>query len=252
MWDENENSMCCATFYENPTTWNMAFSEAQPNPWNMTLDVNQGQTSVISDTIGTNYTVTVFFHSLDSDGDGWMDSMETQCGPDLDGDGIPDGTDPNNASDSPSDFDGDGICDALDDDIDGDGLDNDLDDVDFDSNTSATDTDGDGIVDIDDPDDDNDGWDDLYEYICVYEIGGAPAYAGLQDSIMPYDYDNDGLCDNGVAMSWTNDSTGDGVGDLTVEEWIMMHGQSPSYTVTSKTDHGLATVSYTHLRAHET
>ncbi len=242
MWDENQNSLCCSTFFENPTTYDMSFSEAQPTPWNMTIDVNQGQTAVISDTVGTNYTVTVFFYSLDSDGDGWMDSIENQCGPDLDGDGIPDGTDPNNASDSPNDFDGDGICDALDDDIDGDGLDNDLDDVDFDSNTSASDTDGDGIVDIDDLDDDNDGWDDLYEYICVYEIGGAPAYAGLQDNIMPYDYDNDGLCDIDAAMSWTNDSTGDGNGDLTVEEWIMMHGQTEAYTVTSKLDYNPAAI----------
>ena len=242
MWDENQNSLCCASFFENPTTYDMSFSEAQPTPWNMTIDVNQGQTAVISDTVGTNYTVTVFFYSLDSDGDGWMDSIENQCGPDLDGDGIPDGTDPNNASDSPNDFDGDGICDALDDDIDGDGLDNDLDDVDFDADPSATDTDGDGVVDNDDEDDDNDGWEDLYEYICVYEIGGAPAYAGLQDNIMPYDYDGDGLCDIDVAMSWTNDSTGDGNGDLTVEEWIMMHGQTEAYTVTSKLDYNPAAI----------
>ena len=55
---------------------------------------------------GTYYNVTINFFTLDADGDGWYDDMETQCG-----------SDPLNATDYPGDVDADGICDALDQDL---------------------------------------------------------------------------------------------------------------------------------------
>ena len=52
----------------------------------------------------------------DSDGDGWNDTIELECG-----------TDPNDPSSYPSDIDSDGIPDKLDPDMDGDGVPNELD-----------------------------------------------------------------------------------------------------------------------------
>ena len=131
----------------------------------------------LRDTVGTDYTVNVTFYTLDADGDGWLDQTEIDCG-----------TDPYNASDYPADLDADGICDALDDDIDGDGVDNDFDDLPGDPDGSA-DMDGDGIPDDTDPDIDGDGWNNLAEEAC---LGGT---SELQPDVFPTDYDGDLLCD---------------------------------------------------------
>ena len=142
------------------------------------------------DTSGTDYNVSVEFYTLDSDGDGWLDETEAMCGPDLDGDGYPDGTDPNDPNDFPTDTDGDGICDAQDPDIDGDGVDNGLDDSPMDENVSA-DMDGDGIPDASDPDMDNDTWSNAHELVCLGYTSGAEA----DQSWVPADLDGDGYCD---------------------------------------------------------
>ncbi len=131
------------------------------------------------DTTGTNYTVNVTFYTLDADGDGWLDQLEIDCG-----------TDPNDANSTPLDTDGDGICDAIDDDIDGDGIGNDLDEMPLDENGSS-DLDGDGIADEVDPDVDGDGWSNIAEQICL----GATSMAHMDANVTPSDYDGDGLCD---------------------------------------------------------
>ena len=131
------------------------------------------------DTTGTDYTVNVTFYTLDADGDGWLDQLEIDCG-----------TDPNDNASFPTDTDGDGICDALDDDIDGDGIGNDLDEMPLDENGSA-DLDGDGIADDVDPDVDGDGWSNIAEQICL----GASSMAHMEANVTPSDYDGDGLCD---------------------------------------------------------
>jgi len=84
----------------------------------------------------------------DDDGDGWLDSEEPLCG-----------TDSLNSNSIPTDTDDDGICDALDPDIDGDGFDNAVDAFPEDS-LEWFDTDGDGTGNNADMDDDNDGYDD--------------------------------------------------------------------------------------------
>jgi hypothetical protein len=131
------------------------------------------------DTTGTDYTVNVTFYTLDADGDGWLDQLEIDCG-----------TDPNDSNSTPTDTDGDGICDALDEDIDGDGIGNDLDEMPLDENGSS-DLDGDGIADDVDPDVDGDGWSNIAEQICL----GTSSMAHMDASVTPSDYDDDGLCD---------------------------------------------------------
>ena len=123
------------------------------------------------DTTGTNYTVNVTFYTLDADGDGWLDQLEIDCG-----------TDPNDANSTPTDTDGDGVCDSLDDDIDGDGIGNDLDEMPLDENGSS-DMDGDGIADDVDPDVDGDGWPNIAEQICL----GATSYAHMDANVTPSD-----------------------------------------------------------------
>lgn len=98
---------------------------------------------------------------LDSDGDGNSDLIEffnggdpfdPHDGPDIDGDGIPNGQD--------DDVDGDGLANGDDPDIDGDGVPNGDDadmDADGEDNDTDRDDDGDGIPDRDDEDDDADG-----------------------------------------------------------------------------------------------
>lgn len=178
------------------STWTQIAGSYYTNPqfYNTSSNLASGQDSWMGigvrnwgnyDTVGTDYTVTVTFFSLDADGDGWWDQLEYDCG-----------TDPNDANSTPQDTDGDGICDALDEDIDGDGIGNDIDELPFDENGS-TDTDGDGIDDENDPDRDNDGWDNTAELVCL----GENSFADFDQNMTPTDYDNDGLCDI-VAGSW--------------------------------------------------
>ena len=162
---------------------------------------------------GTNYTFTVTFYTLDSDGDGWWDGVENDCG-----------TDPNDSNSTPSDYDGDGLCDSLDDDIDNDGVPNNEDAMDFD-NSSSADMDGDGVSDQDDDDIDGDGWTNYQEQLCLGDsYNGTDNPEAWEDAnIVPNDTDNDTLCDliEGVSV-WDNDPLGyidtdsdnDGVNDL--------------------------------------
>ena len=122
-----------------------------------------------------NYNLTVWIFSLDSDGDGFYDEVELDCG-----------SDPNDNSSTPSDSDGDGVCDNLDEDIDGDGVDNANDTFPEDGNETV-DSDGDGVGDNSDPDDDNDGWSDSDEANCGTDPNDSSA--------TPSDIDGDGLCD---------------------------------------------------------
>ena len=124
---------------------------------------------------GTNYNVTITFFTLDADGDGWYDDMETACG-----------TDPNNATSVPGDVDGDGICDALDNDTDGDGVIDSQDAFPDDAN-ETTDLDGDGQGDNTDMDRDGDLWNNTDEIACMTDPD--------DDTSTPGDNDNDTICD---------------------------------------------------------
>ena len=124
---------------------------------------------------GQDYNVTVSFFTLDADGDGWYDDMETACG-----------TDPYDNSSVPQDTDADGICDLLDSDTDGDGIIDSEDAFPEDANES-TDSDGDGIGDNSDMDLDNDGWNNTDEVDCLTDP--------MDGSSFPTDFDNDTICD---------------------------------------------------------
>jgi len=124
---------------------------------------------------GTWYNVTVTFFTLDADGDGWYDDMETACG-----------SDPYNATSVPDDTDADGICDPLDQDSDGDGVIDSEDDFPYDFNETS-DNDGDGLGDNSDLDNDNDGWNDTDEFDCLTDPFDAMS--------VPTDFDNDTTCD---------------------------------------------------------
>ena len=121
------------------------------------------------------YNLSVWLFSLDADGDGFYDEEEYSCG-----------SDPFDNTSIPSDTDADGICDGLDEDIDGDGVDNANDSFPEDP-SETSDNDGDGTGDNADPDDDNDGWEDYDENSC----GTDP----MDSSSVPSDIDSDGLCD---------------------------------------------------------
>jgi hypothetical protein len=185
---------------------------SQASNLDSTLMVNMRNWGTYDDE-GTNYTFTVTFYTLDSDGDGWWDGVENDCG-----------TDPNDSNSTPSDYDGDGLCDSLDDDIDNDGVPNNEDAMDFD-NTSSADMDGDGVSDQDDDDIDGDGWTNYQEQLCLGDsYNGTDNPEAWEDaSIVPNDTDGDTLCDliEGVSV-WDNDPLGyvdtdsdnDGVNDL--------------------------------------
>ena len=117
------------------------------------------------------------------DNDAWTDADEISCG-----------TDPMNATDFPSDNDGDLVCDPVDPDDDNDGVDDVNDAFPVDPYESS-DLDGDGIGDNADPDDDGDGY-----------LDGADAFP--TDGTEWVDYDGDGIGDNA-----DTDDDGDGVED---------------------------------------
>ncbi len=156
------------------------------------------------------YNLTVWLFTLDSDGDGYYDEDEVACG-----------TDPNDNTSVPLDSDADGICDGLDDDIDGDGVDNANDTFPEDAN-ETTDTDGDGTGDNADTDDDGDGWSDSDEADCGTDPNDADATPGDMDADgtcdeVDDDMDGDGYPNADDAFEtdpgeW-NDTDGDGTGD---------------------------------------
>ena len=122
-----------------------------------------------------------------------LDNLGSNTDPDDDGDGWDDvdelsicNSDPRNRSSVPDDFDGDRICDNLDDDDDNDMV------LDFDDAfpydpDETRDTDGDGKGDGEDTDDDDDGWADTTEVICQT--------LPLSSTDFPDDNDGDGTCD---------------------------------------------------------
>jgi hypothetical protein len=174
------------------------------------------------------------------DGDAYTDDTELNCG-----------SDPLDWSDRPTDMDSDGICDALDPDIDGDGFDNAADvfpedslewfdtdndgtgnnaDMDDDGDNVGddydffplnvyewADNDGDDIGDNSDPDDDNDGWLDVDEVECGSDQ--------MDPVSMPDDADGDHICN---IVDTDNDN--DGVLDLSDDfpydetEWLDTDG----------------------------
>ena len=136
---------------------------------------------------------------FDDDNDGWLDSVEPNCG-----------TDPMDAFSVPADNDGDNDCDATDGDDDNDGT-IDIDDAFPMDPSEQIDLDGDDIGDNADQDDDGDLWLDVTEAICaaaggqgdprnidVYPVDnetnpGADGVYGTTDD-MPEDIIGDGLC----------------------------------------------------------
>ena len=144
----------------------------------------------------------------DDDNDGWSDVDENSCG-----------TDPLDSNDTPTDSNGNGVCDAIEgDDFDGDGIPNESDpdddndgyDDDYDAfpldPTEWADHDGDGTGDNADTDDDNDGvldQDDqepLNPFICsdIDEDAADDCSSGSFDpSNDGIDTDGDGLADVG-------------------------------------------------------
>jgi len=165
-----------------------------PNEWDDLDGDNQGSNS-----------------DPDDDGDGWGDSDELSiCG-----------TDPRDQQSIPADYDGDRICDNLDDDDDND-LVLDFDDAFPFDPTETKDTDGDGQGDGDDADDDNDGWADSTEAVCeTSPIASSEVPADFDgdltcDLIDPDD-DNDGVIDQEDAFPFDSeewvDRNSDGLGD---------------------------------------
>ena len=113
------------------------------------------------------YNLSVWLFSLDADGDGFYDEEEYSCG-----------SDPFDNTSVPSDTDADGICDGLDEDIDGDGVNNANDTFPEDS-SETSDNDGDGIGDNADTDDDGDGWED---YWAALRDNGVLVTSGWEDA----------------------------------------------------------------------
>ena len=124
---------------------------------------------------GMEYNITITFYNMDSDGDGWYDDLETQCG-----------SNPEDATDYPGDVDADGICDALDSDTDGDGV-IDSDDAFPEDPNESEDSDGDGTGNNVDNDNDNDMWNNTDELDCLTDP--------LDSTSFPVDYDGDWICD---------------------------------------------------------
>ncbi|MFL6550966.1 MAG: outer membrane beta-barrel protein, partial [Povalibacter sp.] len=155
---------------------------------------------------------TADYLDLDSDEDGKFDILVSRgvdtnhdgridAGPDSDGDGIPDSSDPApRVPGTYADNDGDGVVDAIDLDLDNDGIPDDIE--------GSEDADGDGIPNLADLDSDNDGIPDLIE------AGGADLDGnGVADNLA--DANHNGLADvydaaaGGIALL-AIDTDGDG------------------------------------------
>ena len=164
------------TYYLNPSIqcWSTNDTSGYFGGVENMIGVRNWGGSFIGNT-GTWYNVTITFFTLDADGDGWYDDMETSCG-----------SDPYNATDYPGDVDADGICDALDSDTDGDGIIDSEDAFPEDPNESE-DNDGDGTGDNSDLDNDNDMWNNTDEFDCLTDPMDATS--------VPTDYDGDWICD---------------------------------------------------------
>ena len=131
----------------------------------------------------------------DDDNDGWSDYDEESCGKSsVDG------------SSTPTDADGDGVCDSVDTDDDDDGTDDDKDSFPLDP-SEAYDHDGDGVGNNADPDDDNDDWEDDFDDF-------------PRDGCAHLDTDGDGLPDSllipncPTSLLVDEDDDGDGTSDM--------------------------------------
>jgi len=146
-----------------------------------------------SDGIGNNF-------DDDDDGDEWFDIYEPNCG-----------TDPLDSNSIPLDFDGDWVCDLVDNDDDNDGV-TDVDDPFPKNPNESVDTDSDGIGNNADDDDDNDGWTDGTESLCFT--------SSLSSNSVPEDTDGDKTCDvNDPDMDGDNVINEQDAFPLDVSEW---------------------------------
>ena len=204
-------------------------------------------------------TLTNIDDEIDSDGDGffdyqdafvndpteWLDTDNDGVGNNIDLDDDEDGisdvyeieldTDPLDPNDTPSDFNGNGIPDALED-SDGDGYNDDIDLYPLDP-TRAIDNDGDGIADTDDNDDDDDGIpDDQDDFPLDSRYSKDTDDDGIPNLIDPDD-DGDGYDDgedvfpldgtehedtdlDGIGNNADTDDDGDGIMDVAEDEFI--------------------------------
>lgn len=136
----------------------------------------------------------------DDDGDEWFDIFEPNCG-----------TDPLDSNSIPLDFDGDWVCDLVDNDDDNDGV-TDVDDPFPKNPNESVDTDSDGIGNNADDDDDNDGWTDSTESLCFT--------SSLSSNSVPEDTDGDKTCDvNDPDMDGDNVINEQDAFPLDVSEW---------------------------------
>jgi hypothetical protein len=146
------------------------------------------------------YGMSWWFFTLDSDGDGFYDMTEEDCG-----------SDPEDNNSVPIDTDSDGLCDSLDMDDDGDNVEDANDTFPLDS-SEWEDTDNDNIGNNADSDDDGDGFTDNEELEC----GSDP----LLGNSIPADFDSDLTCD-----AVDDDDDNDGYADaedifpMNDEEW---------------------------------
>ena len=134
---------------------------------------------------------------FDDDNDNWSDYDETMCG-----------TNPLDESDFPTDSDGDGTCDALEDDTDGDGVADAEDAFPMDSN-EWLDTDGDGVGNNADGDDDGDNWSDADEDRCGSD--------SLDSESIPANIEEDGTC---VATKTSPKDDGDDDSSSSTMWWL--------------------------------